>query len=983
MTRFIKSVVWFLAVCLVGIPLLSIVLYLAAGFDVVPAPGEARAQAPAAGTDPPPVPAKVMEPAVDGVVVVYPFKTPDPQNDARRLQAQYFDRANITIAVSSPGASSHPHLMVRAPADVQAEIRAVVGFLTGQQSEPTDASGSAGDSDSMMSMAAPRQATQYGYLGLAQLRQQAAQERIRAARQSLSDAKTDADKQAARAQLRQLLADVFAQDMQMREKQAAEIEARLAKLRQQYQARAKVKDEIIDLQLKVIEQDAAGLGFPGGNSTVATPRATPPTPVRSGSPLGNRSNLPASDTPNDPMIRGGQSGANVPATRVDQHDPIRPERKLGDLKKTHALVVANLKTAGHFIESDDGNLYAYANVTFPSGPSDIRVVDSATGKLVATATLNSAAGPLVFTEEGVATRESFNIPSLRVPLKKPPVTFSPRFDSGGGGANPFDPMATALDPEFLKKYPTEPQTRVGELSARGHFVGSPDGKLYAYVETKGDGIPEGTAEIRVCDVRTGQRLAAAKIKAPVGKLRFFNEGVATEDTDGTLKLLISFSQDHDTQDVLETTIPDKSGSGATNRPTTSSPSTPALTPEAAVVSEYNELRSQYRKAKAPLALAESQFNTLVAEAQKQKPNTSVDDVKKQHPIAWQAVERARPDFEAAHRLLETKLELLILDRKSATLTLDAAKAEYQKLSELYKKNAATMSEVTQQFAAMEAAELNVERVGRLIALYESIRSDPTPTSNAPAPGAGSGDQSPSDDPVTLSETVRQEALAMLQGTWNCVAAGAKENQLRKEELVGLALQLTIKGDDVTISYVGDDLKRQETAGKLLVDTSTSPPTFNIDIHVLGIQAQSRLSGVTRIDRSVLHMHRPGGTFLIHRKFESEPSMFEFKRPRSDSAQPTDESKSAANPAARVPKERTAEMVTVRDMLSFMPETAGIDYDQPAPEEIDTCRVVLEPGAATGANGTAYCGNCCGPTNAVGCPRWSWKHAEQTASASAR
>jgi hypothetical protein len=47
----------------------------------------------------------------------------------------------------------------------------------------------------------------------------------------------------------------------------------------------------------------------------------------------------------------------------------------------------------------------------------------------------------------------------------------------------------------------------------------------------------------------------------------------------------------------------------------------------------------------------------------------------------------------------------------------------------------------------------------------------------------------------------------------------------------------------------------------------------------------------------------------------------------------------ASGAAQIP------MVTARDMLAFTPETAGIDYDQPAQDEIDTCRVVLEPGSA--------------------------------------
>jgi hypothetical protein len=97
-----------------------------------------------------------------------------------------------------------------------------------------------------------------------------------AAVKKLREAKTDGERQTAREALRKVLAQVFADDMRAREKQAAEIESRLAKLRQQYQEREHVKDRIIDLQLQVLEQEAAGLGFPGGPSTAAVP----PTPVR-------------------------------------------------------------------------------------------------------------------------------------------------------------------------------------------------------------------------------------------------------------------------------------------------------------------------------------------------------------------------------------------------------------------------------------------------------------------------------------------------------------------------------------------------------------------------------------------------------------------------------------------------------------------------------------------------------------------------------
>lgn len=604
--------------------------------------------------------------------------------------------------------------------------------------------------------------------------QQLVQEQIHAARKRLTDAKADEDKQAARAQLRKLLSDIFAQDMREREQTAAEIESRLAKLRKQYQDREKVKHEIIELQLKVIEQDAAGLGFPGDPSS----RATPPIPS------GNRANLPASSTPSDPrnpLIRSGLPSPDVPARRADKYDPIPQERTLEEARKTRPSEIAELKKRGHFIESTDGKMYSYANTNQPSGPSHIRVVDSATGKLITAADVSSVAGPLEFTDEGVASREADGVLQLRVPLKRRTGPEGAVYEVPSSTAQaPFDPKQAGLEPDFLKKYSTEPQTRVGQLSASGHIVGSQDGKFYAYVETSGEGIPEGTAEIRVCDARTGQWLAAARIKAPVGKLKFFNEGVATEDADGTLKLRISFSADHDTQDVLETTHANKANPGTSQRAPTATAGS-----HADFTSEYNELRNQYRKTKATLALAEAQFNSILAEAQKQQPTAKVDDVKKQHPTAWQAVEQARPDFEAAHRLLETKLELLGLDRKSATIALDTAKSKLEQLSELYRKNAATMSEVNQQRTAVNAAEVNIERVERLINLFKSISAEPTPASEALPTGAR-GRAGPSLEDATSSNA--------------SVPAGQRIPALARSAGVSVREMLAFKPEGAAIDY---------------------------------------------------------------------------------------------------------------------------------------------------------------------------------------
>lgn len=186
--------------------------------------------------------------------------------------------------------------------------------------------------------------------------QQHPQEQILAARKKLTDAKTEEERQTARAQLRKLLSDIFAQDMREREQTAAEIESRLAALRKQYQSREKVKDEIIDLQLKVIEQDAAGLGFPGGESFVPTRSSR-----AGGSKFGSSGFLPP------PTSNKRMAGAYyLPASRVDKHNPIPKQRTLEDVKKSDP---AALKDRGHFIESADGKLYAYSNVNFPNGPS--------------------------------------------------------------------------------------------------------------------------------------------------------------------------------------------------------------------------------------------------------------------------------------------------------------------------------------------------------------------------------------------------------------------------------------------------------------------------------------------------------------------------------------------------------------------------------------------------------------------------------------
>ena len=114
----------------------------------------------------------------------------------------------------------------------------------------------------MPRIGAPGDAATYSITARGGTEDEEVQAELHAALRRLRQAQQPADENAARAELRQLLSDIFAEDMQVRQRQATEIEARLAKLRQQYQAREKVKDEIIELQIKVLEKEADGLGFP-------------------------------------------------------------------------------------------------------------------------------------------------------------------------------------------------------------------------------------------------------------------------------------------------------------------------------------------------------------------------------------------------------------------------------------------------------------------------------------------------------------------------------------------------------------------------------------------------------------------------------------------------------------------------------------------------------------------------------------------------
>jgi hypothetical protein len=81
--------------------------------------------------------------------------------------------------------------------------------------------------------------------------------------EKLKSAKNDAEKTSATNEISQVLEKWFKRDLERRESQVSEIETRVKKLRDQIEKRKKAKDEIINLRVKTIVNEADGLGFPG------------------------------------------------------------------------------------------------------------------------------------------------------------------------------------------------------------------------------------------------------------------------------------------------------------------------------------------------------------------------------------------------------------------------------------------------------------------------------------------------------------------------------------------------------------------------------------------------------------------------------------------------------------------------------------------------------------------------------------------------
>jgi hypothetical protein len=92
---------------------------------------------------------------------------------------------------------------------------------------------------------------------------------IREAAAALSEAEDDDARDEAQEELSELLDEYFEQDMNRREEELAAVEKRVRQLRELLERRREKKEDIIELQINVLRNEADGLGFfsgegPGG-----------------------------------------------------------------------------------------------------------------------------------------------------------------------------------------------------------------------------------------------------------------------------------------------------------------------------------------------------------------------------------------------------------------------------------------------------------------------------------------------------------------------------------------------------------------------------------------------------------------------------------------------------------------------------------------------------------------------------------------------
>ena len=96
----------------------------------------------------------------------------------------------------------------------------------------------------------------------------ALQQRYHQAVAAYRDAENDNGRAEAAAEIKQVLEIYYQADMETRQQELKQIAERLKKLEAQLARRTEKKQEIVDLQLKVVLNEAEGLGFSGSNAVL-------------------------------------------------------------------------------------------------------------------------------------------------------------------------------------------------------------------------------------------------------------------------------------------------------------------------------------------------------------------------------------------------------------------------------------------------------------------------------------------------------------------------------------------------------------------------------------------------------------------------------------------------------------------------------------------------------------------------------------------
>jgi hypothetical protein len=155
------------------------------------------------------------------------------------------------------------------------------------------------------------------------LPQQAQQAMVAQAQQALATASSPEERERVHAKLREALNQQFDADMQQREKELDGIRQRLGEMTRLLEKRSAAKEQIVELRLQVLAQDADGLGWVSAvgrwpsNTSPGVPLPSLPPSNYGFSPYSNQGTgfpAPAAPAPPNMFIPNVINGANIEST---------------------------------------------------------------------------------------------------------------------------------------------------------------------------------------------------------------------------------------------------------------------------------------------------------------------------------------------------------------------------------------------------------------------------------------------------------------------------------------------------------------------------------------------------------------------------------------------------------------------------------------------------------------------------------------------